>query len=402
MVFRFATGHPKDMNWGRDLLALWVTTSTCKYMPQVQLFAAKLEMEGPLLLPCPTPWGFALWAAFGAQLWLKLGTQWLWWQHWGRGHPSPSCPSWGGSCLTRARRASPVLTGEPGGPLGPSFPVSPGGPRAPGGPGGPGGPMAPSRPWSPWKKFTQTWWDEAVLAKDGLRVSTTHALHPWATLASAVPEEFNCSFQLGKLKVSSRLICAIRVWFLNQDCAQRLPTRFNLLKPLPSDCLDGNTNPTAPRIAQAHNMLAESMHTLPWLSTPHQKTTQKKVAVLNLILYRQPGSPVNILSRSHPVGFGCREHAVPLWLCRAGGCPSQGGNQAGNQPLAPQQPAQPSPRAVALPIHAAAQWESLMERPPRKSFSNIWESHHRGSQRAVFNMRSTLKSGTSVGFFRSP
>lgn len=182
-----------------------------------------------------------------------------------------------------------------------------------------------------------------MLARDGLRVSTTHALHPWATLASAVPEEFNCSFQLGKLKVSSRLICAIRVWFLNQDCAQRLPTRFNLLKPLPSDCLDGNTNPTAPRIAQAHNMLAESMHTLPWLSTPHQKTTQKKVAVLNLILYRQPGSPVNILSRSHPVGFGCREHAVPLWLCRAGGCPSQGGNQAGNQPLAPQQPAQPSP-----------------------------------------------------------
>lgn len=79
----------------------------------------------------------------------------------------------GWSCLARARCASPVLTGEPGGPLGPSFPVSPGGPRAPGGPGGPGGPMAPSRPWSPWKKFTQTWWDEAVLARGALRVSTT-------------------------------------------------------------------------------------------------------------------------------------------------------------------------------------------------------------------------------------
>lgn len=239
------------------------------------------------------------------------------------------------------------------------------------------------------------------MARDGLRVSTAHALHPWATLASAVPEEFNCSFQLGKLKVSSRLICAIRVWFLNQDCAQRLPTRFNLLKPLPSDCLDGNTNPTAPRIAQAHNMLAESMHTLPWLSTPHQKTTPKKVAVLNLILYRQPGSPVNILSRSHPVGFGCREHAVAVqgwWVPFPRGEP--GWEPAPGPPAA--SPAQPSPRAVALPIHAAAQWESLMERPPRKSFSNIWESHHRGSQRAVFNMRSTLKSGTSVGFFRSP
>lgn len=57
-----------------------------------------------------------------------------------------------------------------------------------------------------------------------------HALHPWApsTLASAVPEQFNCSFQLfnfqlsqlqlGEMKVSSP-IYAIWVWFLNQDCA---------------------------------------------------------------------------------------------------------------------------------------------------------------------------------------
>lgn len=145
-------------------------------------------MEGPLLLPCPTPPGFALWAAFGASCGSGWGLSGCGGSTGEGVHPSPSCPSWGGQCLICARCASPILTGRPGGPLGPSFPVSPGGPRAPGGPGGPGGPVAPSRPWSPWKKFTQTWWDEAVLARGGLRASTTHALRPWATstLTSAV------------------------------------------------------------------------------------------------------------------------------------------------------------------------------------------------------------------------
>lgn len=234
-------------------------------------------MKGPLLLPCPTPPGFALWAAFGASCGSGWGLSGCGGSTGEGVHPSPSCPSWGGQCLICARCASPILTGRPGGPLGPSFPVSPGGPRAPGGPGGPGGPMAPSRPWSPWKKFTQTWWDEAVLARGGLRASTTHALRPWATstLTSAVPEEFNCSFQLGKLKVSLWPIYAIWVWFLNQDCAQSLPTRFNLLKSLLVTVCMESTNPRAPRTTQAHNMLAGSMHTLPWLSAPRQKTTQK-------------------------------------------------------------------------------------------------------------------------------
>lgn len=161
-------------------------------------------------------------------------------------------------------------------------------------------------------------------------------------------------------------------------------------------------NPEQPRLTTCWQGACTHCHG----SAHHARKPHKKVAVLNLILYRQPRSPVNIPSCSHPADFGCREHAVSLWLCRVGGCHSQGENpvglQAGNQPLALQQPAQPSPGAMALPIHEAAQWESLMQRPPRKSFSSIWESHHRGSQRAVFNMRSTLKSGTSVGFFRSP
>lgn len=125
-------------------------------------------------------------------------------------------------------------------------------------------------------------------------------------------------------------------------------------------------------------------------------------------------------AQSHPLQTArvTREHPEPLTLCgfwvqRTRCAPvavqgwwvpfprgEPGWEPAPGPPAA--SPAQPSPRAVALPIHAAAQWESLMERPPRKSFSNIRESHHRGSQRAVFNMRSTLKSGTSVGFFRSP
>lgn len=242
----------------------------------------------------------------------------------------------------------------------------------------------------------------------GLTVSTTHALHPWATstLASAVPEEFNCSFQLGKLKVSSWPIYAIWVWFLSQDCGQCLPVRFNLLKPLPSDCLHGIYQPNSTqRNPGPQHAGREHAHTATAQCTTPENHTEK-VSALNLILYIQPRSHMNIPSRSHPAALGGREHAVSLWLCGFGGCHSQGerpvGLQAGYQLQAPHQPPQPSPGAVARPIHAAAQWEMLMERPPRKSFRDIWESHHRGGQRAVFNMQSTLKSGTSVGFFRSP
>lgn len=73
------------------------------------------------------------------------------------------------------------------------------------------------------------------------RLPATHAPHPWAigTLASAVPEEFNYSFQLGRLEASSWPIHALWVWSLNEDFAQCLPTRFYLIKPCPAT-LRGN------------------------------------------------------------------------------------------------------------------------------------------------------------------
>lgn len=156
--------------------------------------------------------------------------------------------------------------------------------------------------------------------------------------------------------------------------------RFNLLKPLPRDCLHGiyqpnstQSNPGPQHAGREHAHTAIAQCTVPENHT-------EKVAVLNLILYIQPRSRVNIPSRSDPAGFECREGAVSLRLCGFGGCHSQGehpvGLQAGYQLLAPHQPPQPSPGAVAQPIHAAAQWENLMERLPHKSLSDIWESHH--------------------------
>lgn len=209
-----------------------------------------------------------------------------------------------------------------------------------------------------------------MLARDGLRVSTTHALHPCATstLASAVPEEFNCSFQLGKLKWHSWLICAIWAWFLNQDCTQRLPIRFNLLKPLPSDCLHGNTNPIAPRTIQAHNMLAGSMHTLPWLSTPRQKTTQKSGSAQSHPLqaaevtseHPELLTPCGLwVQRSHHVPVAVQVWGVPF--PRGASCGAPGWEPAPGPP--PASTAQPQGHGPAHP------WGCTMRKPHGKATS---------------------------------
>lgn len=134
-----------------------------------------------------------------------------------------------------------------------------------------------------------------------------------------------------------------------------------------------STNPAAPRAAQAHTMLAGSMHTLPWLSATRQKTTQE-VAVLDVTLYSQPRSHTNLPSRSHPADFGCPELAVSLRVC---GCHSQGEHPMGLVPgweSAPGPPAASPAPGPSLAHPWAAQWEGR----PRKSFGNICESHHRG------------------------
>ena len=124
-----------------------VITSTCKYMLQVQLFAPKLKMEGPLLLPWPHAPKLCCMSSHQSPTAGSGCGPSGWGGSTGEGDTRhPPLPRWGGNCPARACCASPVLTGGPEGPLGPSFPVSPGGPRAPGGPGGPGGPVAPSRP----------------------------------------------------------------------------------------------------------------------------------------------------------------------------------------------------------------------------------------------------------------
>lgn len=147
---RFAAGRLTAADRGRAFPQ--VTTSTHKYMLQVQLFAPKLKVESSLLLPQPHAQYL-----LHEQLLAQAEDPVFGGVSSGEGDTlQPPLPRWGGNCAAHARWSSPVLTGGPEGPLGPSFPVSPGGPLAPGGPGGPGGPVAPSRPWSPWKNVTQT------------------------------------------------------------------------------------------------------------------------------------------------------------------------------------------------------------------------------------------------------
>lgn len=97
-------------------------------------------------------------------------------------------------------------------------------------------------------------------------------------------------------------------------------------------------------------MLAGSMHTLPWLSATRQKTTQE-VAVLDVTLYSQPQSHTNPQAARTRRILGAQNSLCP---CGSVGAIPKGGTpwgwfQAGNQLLAPQQPAQP--RGPAWPIH---------------------------------------------------
>lgn len=212
-----------------------------------------------------------------SQLWLRLGTQWLWWQHWGRGSPFTllslvgwAVPDLCSLCISHpyreAWRSSWAILSR----------VT----------------RRPPGTWGSWRTrgargsiSTLITLEEVhtdMVRRSSVGKGWSQGIHDTCTASLGhqhpdlcCPEEFNCRFQLGKLKVSSWPIYAIWVWFLNQDCAQSLPTRFNLLKPLLVTVCMESTNPRAPRTTQAHNMLAGSMHTLPWLSAPRQKTTQK-------------------------------------------------------------------------------------------------------------------------------
>lgn len=62
------------------------------------------------------------------------------------------------------------------------------------------------------------------------------------------PRGLSCQFR--RLGASSQLLRALCAWFLHQDFAQCLLTRFYLIKPSPSDHMHGNHRFNVPKITQ--------------------------------------------------------------------------------------------------------------------------------------------------------
>lgn len=149
------------------------------------------------------------------------------------------------------------------------------------------------------------------------------------------------------------------------------------------------------------------MHTHPELSGPHQKKKKKKPQRKrqHLVYFKYSRGHTLTSSLAHTL-LGCKakkQRSSP-GACRGSVRALWDGSTARGF-AAPLSAPDPPPAATAQPqswgrAHPTCGYtmQILTKRPSRKSFSSIWMGYHRGSNRTAFNMRSALKSGTSVGF----
>lgn len=154
-------------------------------------------------------------------------------------------------------------------------------------------------------------------------------------------------------------------------------------------------------------MLGRSMHTHPELSGPHQKKKKKKPQRKrqHLVYFKYSRGHTLTSSLAHTL-LGCKakkQRSSP-GACRGSVRALWDGSTARGFAARLSAP-DPPPAATAQPqswgrAHPTCGYtmQILTKRPSRKSFSSIWMGYHRGSNRTAFNMRSALKSGTSVGF----